>query len=142
MSNWDDKICIACSARFYGYSISLYCDECQHAKTKNSVSVIENKNLDDALAVAEKKKQLENLHFDSVMNTLKGKNRLVVLYWIIGWLSIGVGVAFYNRGETKNTGCIYRSIGSFVNPGYIVGCELFRERFEIGKQSIEEIRSK
>lgn len=32
--------------------------------------------------------------------------------------------------DTSHSGCIYRSLSAILNPGYIVGCELFRRRFE------------
>jgi hypothetical protein len=32
--------------------------------------------------------------------------------------------------DISHSGCIYRSISALSNPGYILGCELFRRRFE------------
>jgi len=35
--------------------------------------------------------------------------------------------------EQVHENCIYRSIAGFTNLGYVVACELYRSRFEIGK---------
>lgn len=57
---------------------------------------------------------------------------LLTLAWFFGGAMLG---ALNAAGERSNggAGCIYRSVGSFTNPWYIVGCELFLKRFEIGK---------
>lgn len=34
--------------------------------------------------------------------------------------------------KCENIGASYESIGPFVSPGYLLGCELARKRFQIG----------
>jgi len=52
----------------------------------------------------------------------------------IGFIS-GACITIDARTNGQN-GCVYRSISSLANPGYVLACELFRKRFEyesIGK---------
>ena len=35
------------------------------------------------------------------------------------------------RPEDRRSGCVYKSIAAFTNVGYVLGCETFRERFEM-----------
>lgn len=39
--------------------------------------------------------------------------------------------------STAKSGCVYKSISAFTNPGFIIACELFRKRFEI--ERIEQV---
>lgn len=42
--------------------------------------------------------------------------------------------------EPGRSGCVYKSIAPLLNPGYVIGCELFRKRFE--KEGIEKVFQK
>lgn len=112
-------LCGSCEARFYtGGRIQKYCDDCQKARTKLVVSKIES----------------ETIQFieTQVVNVIKHKKKIFFFRWMLIWFLIGASFAFYKRNENEK-GCVYRSIGSFINPGYLLGCEMFRERWEIGK---------
>lgn len=36
----------------------------------------------------------------------------------------------YSFVNNNLSGCVYKSLSSFTNPGYVLACELFRKRFE------------
>lgn len=61
--------------------------------------------------------------------------RETVLSGLAAWFAIGFLLGALTSGAERDhgreTGCVYKSIASFTNPGYIVGCELFRKRFEV-----------
>lgn len=52
------------------------------------------------------------------------------------WLGLGFvtgGIVTAEERDKGGTGCVYKSIASVVSPGYIIGCELFRKRWNLGK---------
>lgn len=51
----------------------------------------------------------------------------ISIYLIIGF-AFGIGVSILER-STGNDGCVYRSAGAFINPGYNIACEIARVRF-------------
>lgn len=53
-------------------------------------------------------------------------------WWFFGAVAVGAINALHER-SLNGTGCVYKSLASFTSPGYILGCELFRKRFEYGK---------
>lgn len=140
MSEWDDKNCASCEKSFYGRSNVKYCEACQKAKTENAIATIEKQAIEDQIEAVKKRTELAKVEGQFIFQVLKGQNKKIAFYYLAIWLGIGICYAFYAREHDKLTGCIYRSVGSFINPGYIVGCELFRERWEIGKQKREEVR--
>lgn len=36
-----------------------------------------------------------------------------------------------DRISDAKSGCVYRSFAAFTSPGYLIGCELSRKRFEM-----------
>jgi hypothetical protein len=32
---------------------------------------------------------------------------------------------------TSTSGCVYRSVAAFINPGHVIACELFRRRSDM-----------
>jgi hypothetical protein len=66
-----------------------------------------------------------------------------ILFWfvisfLISFVWGGV-VTIAERGSYRDAtdGCVYRSYASFVSPGYVLACELFRARFE--KHSVLDV---
>jgi len=59
----------------------------------------------------------------------------IIIYSAAGWFLFGVICGMANsallRDLNLGTGCIYKSVMSLSNPGYILGCEFVRKRFEI-----------
>lgn len=51
------------------------------------------------------------------------------------WFALGFMVGSIASGNSRSfdhkTGCVYKSVAAFLNPGYLAACELFRQRFEI-----------
>lgn len=51
------------------------------------------------------------------------------LTFFIGFLDSTVNQRPIDPNKTKS-GCVYKSVVSYFSPGYMVACELFRNRFE------------
>jgi len=50
---------------------------------------------------------------------------LLAVSLVIGFfLGVGTAVSDYSKG-----GCTYGNLGSRINPGYVIPCELFRKRW-------------
>ena len=48
------------------------------------------------------------------------------------WLTMGLvlgSIRSIEQDDRGNKGCEYKTLAAFVNPGYMLGCELFRKRF-------------
>lgn len=52
----------------------------------------------------------------------------IIIFFVFG-ISFAVG-ALISSGVDSAASCEYRSIGSRINIPYIIGCELFRERWK------------
>lgn len=77
---------------------------------------------------------------------------LVILLWNVMGLVIGSMASVMERDartynqktntytEDGKTGCVYKSVSAFTNIGFILGCELFRERFDY--EGIDKVFSK
>jgi hypothetical protein len=61
--------------------------------------------------------------------------RQILLSVTLGLLAtgflFGAATTASERDSGKETGCVYKSVASIINPGYILGCEFFRKRFEV-----------
>jgi hypothetical protein len=124
----DYKTCIDCQASFYAFYSGTRCPDCQSSKTKLANAEKLRKIAEEDLKSAEARAKLPALQVQ-IVKTWKKEI-------LIGILSVGVIVgavnAIFQRNDGKS-GCIYRSISSIISPGYVLGCELFRARFEVGK---------
>jgi hypothetical protein len=51
------------------------------------------------------------------------------------WWGTGALISIIHQfgGINGREKCVYKSIGAFLNPGWIIACELYRERFEVMK---------
>lgn len=73
------------------------------------------------------------------------ENKQALLTVFIIWNSIGLFIGACDSWNERdgvwdpyvkvkrqiNSGCVYTSIASFTNLGYLASCEIFRERFKI-----------
>lgn len=63
----------------------------------------------------------------------------IALAYLSAWVfGVGFLMGFFATidARTNNqTGCVYRSVSSLANPGYVMACELFRKRYEYGNIS-------
>ncbi len=63
---------------------------------------------------------------------MKVKIMLALLVWFAFGFITGMMETLSERTDFKNprTGCVYESYATFLMPGRIAACELFRKRFE------------
>lgn len=124
----DDKYtsCANCNARFYNLRGETHCDSCQKVATAAKVAAMDLKASQDSLHAMEIKKTL-------IITKAKRYWRQYSLIWFSCWTLAGGAWALYERYSGDNKGCVYRSAASILNPGFVLGCELLRERWEIGK---------
>lgn len=77
------------------------------------------------------------------------KNRWPITLWCLGYFALSFLIGVMETGSERaemayqtnekgerewkslgKSGCRYKSFSSLVNPGYIIGCELFRARYD------------
>lgn len=118
--------CVDCGTNLYDHNgLQRRCHTCQPAYSKKvaAQTLYEVENIEFKIKV--QKARLVGLVKKHL--TLK-----VIGIWIIFWLMFGCVMTAIERTKGQ-TGCVYSSLASITNIPYLLGCELFRDRFQLGK---------
>lgn len=118
--------CTDCGGAVYDFNAGRRCGDCQRAFSKQVAAQAE-------LAVTEIEIKNQEKKSSLAATVKKMRWRLIMTIWFIAWSLFGGGWALYERYHGDSKGCVYRSLASLTNVGFVIGCELLRERWEIGK---------
>lgn len=121
----NDRACKDCGDKVYDFQTGERCSKCQ---TVHSVRV----SAEARLAAAKSEREALEISKQNRVVIHKKLKKRIALIWLALWVTMGAGYAMFQR-HSGSKGCVYRSIASIANPGFVLGCELFRERWEIGK---------
>lgn len=125
--------CTSCGTKFYACRGESVCDSCQKVKTSAAIAQHEMVKAKADREAAEHSLRAMEIKKNLVVEKARRNWRVYGLIWFTCWTIAGGVFALYERYSGDGKGCVYRSVSSVINPGFVLGCELLRERWEIGK---------